>query len=116
VLDGSGPLLLEEPEISLHPHTVRLIPQMLARLARRTGRQTILTTHSLDLLCGEGVDTGEILILDPQEEGTAVRPALELREAADLLDRGVLAGEPPLAPQPPDDRQMGLFGEGPESA
>ena len=28
VLDGSGPLLLEEPELSLHPEVVRFIPQM----------------------------------------------------------------------------------------
>ena len=26
-LDGSGPLLLEEPELSLHPEVVRFIPQ-----------------------------------------------------------------------------------------
>jgi predicted ATPase len=115
VLDGSGPLLIEEPEISLHPEIVRLIPQMLARLARRSGRQTILTTHSLDLLCGEGVGTEEILILNPREEGTSIRPAFELREAADLLDRGALPVEAPASGEEAGaDRQMALFGEQPE--
>src|SRR5262249_39321083 len=28
-LDGSGPILLEEPELSLHPEIVRYIPQMM---------------------------------------------------------------------------------------
>jgi predicted ATPase len=114
VLEGSGPLLIEEPEVSLHPQIVRLMPQMLARLARRTGRQLILTTHSLDLLCGEGVETGEILILNPREEGTSVRAALDLKEAADLLDRGALASESTAPAEDADaGRQMALFGEQP---
>jgi predicted ATPase len=115
VLEGSGPLLIEEPEISLHPEIVRLIPQMLARLARRSGRQTILTTHSLDLLCGEGVGSEEILILNPREEGTSIRPAFELGEAADLLDRGALPAEAPASGEEAGaGRQMALFGEQPE--
>jgi predicted ATPase len=115
VLDGSGPLLVEEPEISLHPEIIRLVPQMLARLARRSGRQLLLTTHSLDLLCGEGVSTHEVLIFSPAEEGTAVRPAFDLKEVADLLDRGALA-EPSAAEEEAvaERRQMGLFGEPPQ--
>ena len=103
MIEGSGPLLIEEPENSLHPEIVRLIPRMLARLARRTGRQLILSTHSLDLLCGQGVGTEEILLLNPREESTSVRAALDLKQAADLLDRGV---EDTSA-----DPQMALFGE-----
>ncbi len=113
VLDGDGPLLVEEPENSLHPQIVRLFPRMLAHLARRSGRQVILATHSLDLLCGEGVSTAEVLLFNPLEEGTLVRRALDLKEAADLLDEGALAAEPP-SPEAPD-RQMGLFGEPPSN-
>jgi len=102
-IEESGPLLIEEPEISLHPEIVRLIPRMLARLARRTGRQLILSTHSLDLLCGEGVGTDEILLLNPGGESTSVRAALDLKQAADLLDRGVA--------DTAADSQMALFGE-----
>jgi len=104
VLDGNGPLLIEEPETSLHPQIVRLLPKMLSR---RSARQTFLTTHSPDLLCGEDVETAEILILNPHEEGTTIRPAFDLQEAADLLDRGILAID---AREPADDRQMNLFG------
>jgi predicted ATPase len=109
VLDGAGPLLVEEPETSLHPQVIRLVPRMLTHLARRSGRQVILTTHSLDLLCGEGVSTGEVLLFNPAEEGTAVRRAFDLKEAADLLDEGALAAE--AASEEAPDRQMGLFGE-----
>ena len=34
-MDKGGPLLLEEPELSLHPEIVRVLPQMLARVQRR---------------------------------------------------------------------------------
>ncbi|MGQ4871573.1 MAG: AAA family ATPase [Candidatus Thorarchaeota archaeon] len=34
VMDGSGPLLLEEPELSLHPEIIRVLPQMFARVQR----------------------------------------------------------------------------------
>ena len=116
VLDGNGPLLVEEPEISLHAELVRLVPSMLARLARRAGHQLILTTHSLDLLCGQGVGTEEILLLDPKEEGTAVRPALDLKEAADLLDLGALPGEPLAeAGDAAREQQLALFGDQPQS-
>ncbi|HSW50434.1 MAG TPA: AAA family ATPase, partial [Bryobacteraceae bacterium] len=97
-------------ENSLHPQILRLFPRMLAHLARRSGRQVILATHSLDLLCGEGVSTGEVLLFNPVEESTEVRRALDLKEAADLLDEGALAATPS---EEAPDRQMGLFGEAP---
>ncbi len=37
-MEGGGPLLLEEPELSLHPEIVGFLPQMFARTQRRTGR------------------------------------------------------------------------------
>jgi len=45
VLSGGGPLLLEEPELSLNPAVIRHIPQMFARVARRSGRH--LRQHAL---------------------------------------------------------------------
>src|SRR5262249_56673412 len=36
VLDGSGPLLLEEPELSLHPDVVRFLPTMFAEMQPRS--------------------------------------------------------------------------------
>ena len=60
LLDGVGPLLLEEPELSLHAGVVRHIPPMMARLGRKTGRQIILSTHSYDLLSDEGIASEEV--------------------------------------------------------
>jgi len=75
VMDGQGPLLLEEPELSLHPGVVRVLPQMLARAQRRTGRQVFLSTHSPDLLNDEGIGLDEVLLLTPGREGTEVKTA-----------------------------------------
>lgn len=89
VLDGTGPLLLEEPELSLHPEVVRHIPGMLARIQRKTGRQIILSTHSSDLLQDEGIGLDEVLLLLPSAEGTEVKPARSITDVATLLDNGV---------------------------
>lgn len=62
-------VLLEEPELSLHPEVVTMLPTVLAR-ALRGGAQVILTTHSPDLLRDEGVGADEILVLEPGTDGT----------------------------------------------
>ena len=68
VLDEAGPLLLEEPELSLHPDVVRVLPQMFARMQRRTGRQVLVSSHSADLLRDEGIGLDEVLLLKPDRE------------------------------------------------
>jgi predicted ATPase len=89
LLDGHGPLLLEEPELSLHPGVVRYIPQLIARTQRKTRRQILISTHSPDLLRDEGIGLDEVLLLEPQPEGTAVRPAGAIAEVRSLLEGGV---------------------------
>jgi predicted ATPase len=88
-MEKEGPLLLEEPELSLHPEIVRVLPQMLARVQRRTGRQIFLSTHSPDLLRDEGIGLDEVLLLFPGSEGTEVTTAGSHREIRDLLDGGL---------------------------
>jgi predicted ATPase len=89
VMDGQGPLLLEEPELSLHPGVVRVLPQMLARAQRRTGRQVFLSTHSPDLLNDEGIGLDEVLLLIPGREGTEVRTAGSQQDICALLAGGL---------------------------
>ncbi len=55
VLDGGGPLLLEEPELSLHPHVVRFLPRLFARMQRRTGRQVRAFSHACSHACSAGL-------------------------------------------------------------
>lgn len=77
MFEGSGPLLLEEPEISLHPDVVRQIPRLFSRIQRerKVSRQLIVSTHSDDLLSDPSISLEEIILLAPSAEGTEiVRP------------------------------------------
>lgn len=92
---GHSPVLLEEPEVSLHVDAVRQIPQVLARVASRLDRQTLVSTHSEDLLADTGIDPSEILILLPTPDGTLVRvgsddPALIALSQSDAPLGGML--------------------------
>jgi len=112
-LDGSGPLLLEEPELSLHPEVVRHLPQLFARIQRKRGRQILLSTHSPDLLSDEGIGLDEVILLRPGKEGTEVELAEKIADAQALLEGGSTLAELVL-PQtrPSGAEQLALF-EGP---
>jgi predicted ATPase len=111
-LDKEGPLLLEEPELSLHPEIVRLLPQMLARVQRRTGRQIFLSTHSPDLLRDEGIGLDEVLLLRPGTEGTEVTPASSHRDIQDLLEGGLSIADIVIPRTRPEEAgQLPLFGD-----
>jgi predicted ATPase len=112
VLDGSGPLLLEEPELSLHPDVVRYLPQLFATMQRRTGRQVICSSHSADLLRDEGIGLDEVLLLKPHSEGTRVEVATEIAQARALVEGGIPLPEVLLPrTRPPKAQQLSLFGE-----
>ncbi|MGH2904283.1 MAG: AAA family ATPase [Solirubrobacteraceae bacterium] len=89
LLERGGPLLLEEPELSLHPGVVRYVPQMLARMQSRAGRQVLVSTHSPELLQDDGIGLHEVLLLLPEDEGTTVTPASSISEVSSLLDGGL---------------------------
>lgn len=112
VLDGTGPLLLEEPELSLHPEVVRFIPQMIFRIQQRSGRQVLISTHSSDLLRDEGIGLDEALLLDPGPEGTSVSLANSFKEVKNLLDGGLsLADAVMPRTRPKNAEQLRLFGD-----
>lgn len=69
---GTAPLLLEEPELSLHADVVRQIPRLLTRAAIRAKRQFIVSTHSEEMLHDAGIAPDEIAILQPTYEETNV--------------------------------------------
>jgi hypothetical protein len=112
IVDNGGPLLLEEPELSLHSEVVRFLPQMFARMQRRTGRQIMTSTHSTDLLRDEGIGLDEVLLLIPGPEGTVVKTAAHFREVQDLLSGGSTLAEAvmPLT-RPKNAEQLVLFGD-----
>ena len=111
LLEGSGPLLLEEPELSLHPDVVRYIPQMFARVQRKAGRQAIVSTHSTELLADPSIGLDEVLLLVPGTEGTEVHPAKNTADIQVLIEEGVSLAEAliPLT-RPKGIQQLALFG------
>jgi predicted ATPase len=99
--DRGGPLLLEEPELSLSPAIIRRLPSLFARV-QKGGRQIIATTHSGDLLTDEGIGLDEVHLLTSQEEGTRVEVAGDIQEVRSLLEGGLTMGEavlPRVSPQ-----------------
>lgn len=112
IVDNGGPLLLEEPELSLHPEVVRFLPQMFAKMQRRSGRQIITSTHSSDLLIDDGIGLDEVLLLIPGPEGTDVRSAASFQEIPALLSGGSTLAEAVLPlTRPKRAEQLALFGE-----
>lgn len=110
LLDGSGPLLLEEPELSLHPEIVRFIPQMFARIQKKQKRQIIVSTHSADLLRDSGVGLDEVFLMIPQIEGTVVKSAKILTQAETLLKGGLTLDEIVIPHTRPEHaQQLSLF-------
>ena len=104
LLERSGPLLLEEPEISLNRDIVRRLPPLIHRLSipvrRRRGderhserRQVILTTHSPDLLSDPGIDGWGVLCITPGKDGSIVKPLAADPPIREMLEAGVMPGE-----------------------
>jgi len=115
LLDGTGPLLLEEPELSLHPEIVQRIPQMMLRVQRKHGRavrQVFLSTHSSDLLHDEGIAADEILLVIPSREGSRVHVGAADHEIRQLLEAGLTAAEVVIPrTRPADVGQLSLFSD-----
>ena len=96
LLEGSGPLLLEEPELSLHSDIVRYIAQMMVRVQRerkKAPRQILISTHSSDLLRDEGIAADEVLLFRPATEGTEVQVGADIQEVCALLGAGLTAAD-----------------------
>ena len=111
-MSKEGPLLLEEPELSLHPEIIRVLPQMLARAQRNTGRQVFLSSHSSDLLLDSGIGLDELLLLNPGAEGTEVISAASLSDVRILLEGGLPLSEIVIPRTRPENvEQLTLFGD-----
>jgi predicted ATPase len=81
LMENSGLLLLEEPELSLDEDVVRALPLLIDKMGRgskRAQRQIVVTTHSYALLDNPGIDGRWVLRIEPQAEGsTIVAPSEE---------------------------------------
>ena len=100
LFDAEGPLLLEEPELSLHETIVRHLPGMFARLDRTRGksaRQIFVTTHSDAMLSAPGIGANEVILLKPDVEGTIIRSADN--QDIQLMEEGELSASDVLLPK-----------------
>ncbi|MDW8395375.1 MAG: AAA family ATPase [Anaerolineae bacterium] len=94
ITEANGPLLLEEPELSLHPEVVRVLPQLFARVVNRQGRvQLFVSTHSDKMFDDEGIGLHEVLLLTPTPEGTQLSLATSREEIKSLVDNGIPLAE-----------------------
>ena len=93
MLDGSGIILLEEPETNLHTAIIEAIPEFVAKVQRNKKRQVIITTHSYEILSNQGIRADELVILRPTSEGTVAKNAKTDDIVSAMLDAGLTAAD-----------------------
>lgn len=110
VAEPAGPLLLEEPELSLHQEVALQLPAMIARMQRHSGRQVLITTHSEAITGGSGIGLSEVHRLIPGVDGTTIETASDNERVRQLVASGLTVGEAvmPLA-KPQGVEQLSLF-------
>jgi predicted ATPase len=110
--EGEGPLLLEEPELSLHSGVVRRLAGLIYRMQKARRRQALVSTHSVDLLSDTGISGDEVLMLRPDVEGTRVAQAASNDEIRHLLEAGMSVADAVLPHTEPEQaHQLEMFPE-----
>lgn len=110
LLEGDAPLLLEEPELSLHSGIISKLPGLFYRMQRKRKRQVFVSTHSWDLLSEKGIGGEEVVMLRPDVEGTVAQVASANNEVRDLLQSGLTVADATLPRTAPSTlRNLELF-------
>lgn len=92
--EKSGPLLLEEPELSLHTALVRQLAPFIARAQRVAGgRQAFISTHSDELMSDQGIGPNEILLVRSASEGSVVIHGADIAGIREALEGGLTAAD-----------------------
>jgi predicted ATPase len=111
LLDGQGPLLLEEPELSLHTGIVQRLARVIYSLQKGKNKQVLVSTHSYELVSDKGIGAEEVLILQPTKEGARVFVGKDNIQIRRLLQEGASVAEAVLPiTEPKDAQQLELFG------
>ncbi len=111
--DGSKPILLEEPELSLHSAIIMRLPDIIYQLQKKkTGkRQVIITTHSHEILNNKGISAEEVLLISTDgEEGSQIIESASLPEVKAYLQSGNSIGDLIISRTAPKNiHQLTLF-------
>jgi predicted ATPase len=111
LLDGDSPLLLEEPELSLHTSIIKSLPSLFYRMQRRRKRQIFVSTHSWEMLLDKGIGGEEVVMLEPNSEGTIAKVASQSADIRRLLSAGLSVAEvaiPRTAPRNVEQLKLNL--------
>jgi predicted ATPase len=109
LLEGDAPLLLEEPELSLHTAIVKKLPALFYRMQRSRKRQIFVSTHSWEMLQDRGIGGEEVVMLEPNNEGTVATVASKSADIRKLLSSGLSIAEVALPrTAPPNLEQLTL--------
>jgi predicted ATPase len=109
LLEGDAPLLLEEPELSLHSAIIKKLPGLFYRMQRTRKRQIFVSTHSWEMLQDKGIGGEEVVMLEPNSEGTIATVASKNTDIRKLLSAGLSIAEVALPrTAPPNVEQLSL--------
>ena len=73
-------MIIDEPELGLHPYALNVLADLLKRAAEE--RQLIVATQSVELI--SAMDPGQVVVVD-QREGASTFARLDLDELQDWL-------------------------------
>ncbi len=90
ITEKGGPLLLEEPELSLHEAVVAQLPAMITKAQRLSGRQVIASTHSEALLNTLGIAADEVHRITVSDNGSAIETAADNPMIRDQVEKAGL--------------------------
>lgn len=111
--DGTKPILLEEPELSLHSAIIVRLADVIWKLQKKKmgRRQVIVTTHSHELLNNTGISAEEVLLVMAEgEEGSKIISSASLPEIKAYLQSGNTIGDVVLSRTAPKNiGQLTLF-------
>lgn len=93
IAERGGPLLLEEPELSLNDDVVAQLPRMFETMQKLSGRQVITTTHSSSLIDATGVGLRELHRLIVDGNGSRVLTAIDDAKVAAQVNAGMSPSE-----------------------
>jgi len=86
VSERGGPLLLEEPELSLNDSVIEQLPAMIYRAQRQSQRQVIATTHSTVLQNADGIGLDELHIITVDTDGSKVQTVADNPDLRMLIE------------------------------